>query len=227
MVRFDHAQRLLRGACRPALGTVAAVAGYADQSHMTAGGGRSSAPLRPRGWRRSSSHPFKTRAATRGHPEPHDDDTPSQDRVARTDLRRRAGRHPHARRRLRLRGTALVTGDDPQVVEHAELRWPEGGVMLGTADRDGNEVLAPPDGDGGGLHRDRHRGRGVRAGDDGRCEGGHGHGRPGLRRAHGSGARPREQPVEPRVVPGRVTTASARLEQGVIDGHEPEPAGDL
>jgi hypothetical protein len=35
MVRFDHAQRLLRGAGRPALGTVAAVAGHADQSHMT------------------------------------------------------------------------------------------------------------------------------------------------------------------------------------------------
>jgi len=39
-----------------------------------------------------------------------------------------------------------VTGDDPQVVEHAELRWPEGGVMLGTADRDGNEFSRRPTG---------------------------------------------------------------------------------
>lgn len=37
MVRFDHAQRLLRGTGRPALGTVTAVAGYADQSQRVAG----------------------------------------------------------------------------------------------------------------------------------------------------------------------------------------------
>lgn len=41
----------------------------------------------------------------------------------------------------------VVTGDDPQVVEHAELRWPKGGdVMLGTADRDGNEFSRRPTG---------------------------------------------------------------------------------
>jgi len=41
----------------------------------------------------------------------------------------------------------VVTGDDPQVVEHAELRWPEGGgVMLGTADREGNEFSRRPTG---------------------------------------------------------------------------------
>lgn len=35
MVRFHHAQRLLRAADGPSIGTVAAVTGYADQSHMT------------------------------------------------------------------------------------------------------------------------------------------------------------------------------------------------
>lgn len=41
----------------------------------------------------------------------------------------------------------VVTGDDPQVVEHAELRWPEGGaVMLGTADREGNPFSQRPTG---------------------------------------------------------------------------------
>jgi uncharacterized glyoxalase superfamily protein PhnB len=33
----------------------------------------------------------------------------------------------------------VVTGADPTVVEHSQLRWPEGGgVMLGTANREGN-----------------------------------------------------------------------------------------
>jgi AraC-like DNA-binding protein len=35
MARFDHAQRLLRSATAPPLGMVAALAGYADQAHMT------------------------------------------------------------------------------------------------------------------------------------------------------------------------------------------------
>jgi uncharacterized glyoxalase superfamily protein PhnB len=122
----------------------------------------------------------------------------------------------------------VVTGDDPQVVEHAELRWPKGGdVMLGTADRDGNEFSRRPTGTAA-VHiatdavdavfeRATAAGAGLVTGP----------GRPGLRRAHRNGARPRGQPMEPRVVPGRVTTASACLDQGVLGGREPEPTRDL
>ena len=115
-----------------------------------------------------------------------------------------------------------MTGDDPQVVEHAELRWPEGGgVMLGTADREGNEFSRRPTGTAADtvdavFERATTAGAEVVTAPADRDHGG-----------RTSGARPRGQPVEPRVVPGRVTTASARLDQGVIDGHEPEPAGDL
>jgi uncharacterized glyoxalase superfamily protein PhnB len=45
----------------------------------------------------------------------------------------------------------LVVRDDdvPDVVHHAELRWPEGGgVMLGTAAREGNEFSQQPTGAG-------------------------------------------------------------------------------
>jgi uncharacterized glyoxalase superfamily protein PhnB len=45
----------------------------------------------------------------------------------------------------------LVVRDDeaPDVVYHAELRWPEGGgVMLGTAAREGNEFSQRPTGAG-------------------------------------------------------------------------------
>ncbi len=36
--------------------------------------------------------------------------------------------------------TLVVSGDTDDVVEHAQLRWPEGGgVMLGSADRPGNK----------------------------------------------------------------------------------------
>lgn len=39
--------------------------------------------------------------------------------------------------------------EDPAVVEHCQLRWPEGGgVMLGTANRDGNEFSQRPIGCG-------------------------------------------------------------------------------
>ena len=40
--------------------------------------------------------------------------------------------------------------DDPTVVEHAQLRWPEGGgVMLGSADREGNPFSQRPTGAAG------------------------------------------------------------------------------
>jgi uncharacterized glyoxalase superfamily protein PhnB len=43
----------------------------------------------------------------------------------------------------------VVTGDDPTAVEHSQLAWPEGGgVMLGTADREGNEFSLRPTGSG-------------------------------------------------------------------------------
>jgi uncharacterized glyoxalase superfamily protein PhnB len=43
------------------------------------------------------------------------------------------------------RETLVVPGDTDDVVVHAELRWPEGGgVMLGTADRPGNEFSTLP-----------------------------------------------------------------------------------
>ena len=39
--------------------------------------------------------------------------------------------------------------EDPSVIEHCQLRWPEGGgVMLGTAGRDGNEFSQRPTGCG-------------------------------------------------------------------------------
>ena len=39
----------------------------------------------------------------------------------------------------------VVPGETDDVVEHAQLTWPEGGgVMLGTADRDGNEFSRMP-----------------------------------------------------------------------------------
>jgi len=67
--------------------------------------------------------------------------------------------------------TLVVTNeDDPSVVEHAQLRWPEGGgVMLGTADRAGNPFSQRPTGGAGvyvvtadpdGLH-DRCLARGA------------------------------------------------------------------
>lgn len=41
------------------------------------------------------------------------------------------------------------TGSSEQVVEHAELRWPEGGgVMLGSTDRDDSEFSRGPTGTG-------------------------------------------------------------------------------
>jgi len=41
----------------------------------------------------------------------------------------------------------VVSGNDPRAIEHAELRWPEGGgVMLGSANRDGNEFARRPTG---------------------------------------------------------------------------------
>jgi uncharacterized glyoxalase superfamily protein PhnB len=43
----------------------------------------------------------------------------------------------------------VVPGEEPSVVEHAQLRWPEGGgVMLGTAHREGNEFSMRPIGGG-------------------------------------------------------------------------------
>jgi uncharacterized glyoxalase superfamily protein PhnB len=43
--------------------------------------------------------------------------------------------------------TITVGGDDPSVVEHAELLWPEGGgVMLGSAGLPGNEFSQMPTG---------------------------------------------------------------------------------
>ena len=43
----------------------------------------------------------------------------------------------------------VVPGADASVVEHAQLRWPEGGgVMLGTADREGNVFSTRPTGTG-------------------------------------------------------------------------------
>jgi uncharacterized glyoxalase superfamily protein PhnB len=45
--------------------------------------------------------------------------------------------------------TLVVPGEAAGVVEHAQLRWPEGGgVMLGTADRDGNPFSRRPTGSG-------------------------------------------------------------------------------
>ena len=45
--------------------------------------------------------------------------------------------------------TLVVPGEAAGVVEHAQLRWPEGGgVMLGTADREGNPVSRRPTGSG-------------------------------------------------------------------------------
>ena len=39
----------------------------------------------------------------------------------------------------------VVPGETDDVVEHAQLTWPEGGgVMLGTADREGNEFSRMP-----------------------------------------------------------------------------------
>jgi uncharacterized glyoxalase superfamily protein PhnB len=39
----------------------------------------------------------------------------------------------------------VVPGETDGVIEHAQLTWPEGGgVMLGTADRDGNEFSQMP-----------------------------------------------------------------------------------
>lgn len=41
----------------------------------------------------------------------------------------------------------VVPGEAEGTVEHAQLRWPEGGgVMLGTANRDGNEFSQQPTG---------------------------------------------------------------------------------
>ena len=43
----------------------------------------------------------------------------------------------------------VVPGEDPGVVEHAQLAWPEGGgVMLGSAGRDGNVFSQRPTGTG-------------------------------------------------------------------------------
>jgi uncharacterized glyoxalase superfamily protein PhnB len=43
----------------------------------------------------------------------------------------------------------VVPGERDDVVEHAQLRWPEGGgVMLGTAGREGNEFSQRPTGAG-------------------------------------------------------------------------------
>jgi uncharacterized glyoxalase superfamily protein PhnB len=43
----------------------------------------------------------------------------------------------------------VVPGEDPGVVEHAQLAWPEGGgVMLGSAGRDGNVFSQRPTGAG-------------------------------------------------------------------------------
>lgn len=43
----------------------------------------------------------------------------------------------------------VVPGEQPGVVEHAQLRWPEGGgVMLGTHGREGNEFSQRPTGAG-------------------------------------------------------------------------------
>jgi uncharacterized glyoxalase superfamily protein PhnB len=43
----------------------------------------------------------------------------------------------------------VVPGESDAVVEHAQLRWPEGGgVMLGSADREGNEFSQRPTGAG-------------------------------------------------------------------------------
>jgi uncharacterized glyoxalase superfamily protein PhnB len=45
------------------------------------------------------------------------------------------------------REALVVPGEGEGVVAHAELRWPEGGgVMLGTADREGNEFSRLPTG---------------------------------------------------------------------------------
>lgn len=41
----------------------------------------------------------------------------------------------------------VVPGEDEGVVEHCQMRWPEGGgVMLGTAHREGNEFSQRPTG---------------------------------------------------------------------------------
>ncbi len=43
--------------------------------------------------------------------------------------------------------TLVVPGEMPEIVEHAQLRWPEGGgVMLGTADREDNVFSQRPTG---------------------------------------------------------------------------------
>ena len=43
----------------------------------------------------------------------------------------------------------VVNGENDAIVEHAQLRWPEGGgVMLGTANRVGNEFSMRPTGGG-------------------------------------------------------------------------------
>jgi uncharacterized glyoxalase superfamily protein PhnB len=43
----------------------------------------------------------------------------------------------------------VVAGESDAVVEHAQLRWPEGGgVMLGSANREGNEFSQRPTGAG-------------------------------------------------------------------------------
>jgi uncharacterized glyoxalase superfamily protein PhnB len=46
--------------------------------------------------------------------------------------------------------TLVVPGDADGAIQHAELRWPEGGgVMLGTADPEGNEFKRMPTGGAG------------------------------------------------------------------------------
>ena len=87
--------------------------------------------------------------------------------------------------------------DEPTVVEHAELRWPEGGgIMCGSPGRDDSEFSTAAERIRFALRRDRSPRRVVRAGPRRRRRTGPGPARRGLRvaRLHREGSR--REPVE-------------------------------
>jgi uncharacterized glyoxalase superfamily protein PhnB len=143
-IRHDGSQHGAQLGAR--LARVAAECGYADQGHLSRGRGVSwPARPRPRGSSTSTSHFFKTRGSSCRHTDGMTDTTPAKT-VWPTLIYADA---PAAIRLLvdvlGFEESIVVRGEDPGVVEHAQLRWPEGGgIMLGTADRDGNVFSQRP-----------------------------------------------------------------------------------
>ena len=147
VMRFERAKALMTAGPAPDLAAVAAAAGYSDQPHLTRDW-RDLAGSTPAGWLRGEEFLFVQDGPVSRRDREHMDHTSSH-HLALADYADAPGAMRWLCDTFGFVEVLVVPGEDPGVVEHAQLAWPEGGgVMLGSAGRDGNVFSQRPTGTG-------------------------------------------------------------------------------